>query len=126
MKTKIGCKIRAEQHKYGDEREQIQADRENSSKHSRFRQTNADNSDSGRQNICRFRQTDAGRAYSDRHVRIKAQSDAKPDETKQNRGKSEYVVDAEMLHITTQDIVSLVKTRTSPTPTTMQNQVNHQ
>lgn len=44
-------------------------------------------------------------------------------ESDRNQAKLEHVFDGEMIHITTQNIVRLVNTTTSPTPTLMQNQI---
>ncbi|GJX41237.1 hypothetical protein Tco_0256227 [Tanacetum coccineum] len=102
MQTKTIAKSEQKHHKYSDDEKQIHAER----------QIQIPETDIFRQERCRqrsrTRQNQAGRA------------------------KPKHVVDAEILHITTKDIVGLVKTITSPstspspTPTPIQNQSSRQ
>ncbi|GJT78894.1 hypothetical protein Tco_1045619 [Tanacetum coccineum] len=131
---------------HGDEREQnrqttadsdIHQIQTGSNKFSRKIQTKVDEeqtTDNSRQS--RFRQQ-ADRAVDlDNGFRQQIPMQINQDKTKQNQvksdiqnqihnkrnwAKSKYIVDAEMLHITTQDIVGFVKTITSPS--SIQNQL---
>ncbi|GJS69947.1 hypothetical protein Tco_0702788 [Tanacetum coccineum] len=70
-------------------------------------------------------------AHSDRQQqrvpnkgRRRAKADTHSAERSEQRQPEPKCVDAEMLHITTQDIIGLVKTVTSPSPSPMQNQTS--